>query len=227
MDATDRSDRAPSLTLPGPITTLLGNSRPLPATEADMTSIGRIHHITAIASAPDRNLAFYEGALGLRMIEETDAASDADAANILTAWSRQLDKNLWCLEAHLHGGVTAPVPGRRSARGPIQSILDWFRSVRAGIAIGAALGAGVLLWLGGTLADHGTAARFSSDWWLMRPGEASCACLRPDRGLSGMFQASGLFTRAVCDDDGRRRRPRLRSRWPECPPAALVESPRT
>ena len=36
-----------------------------------MTAIGRIHHITAIASAPDRNLAFYEGALGLRMIKQT------------------------------------------------------------------------------------------------------------------------------------------------------------
>jgi catechol 2,3-dioxygenase-like lactoylglutathione lyase family enzyme len=122
MDATDRSDRAPSLTLPGPITTLLGNSRPLPATEADMTSIGRIHHITAIASAPDRNLAFYEGALGLRMIEETDAASDADAANILTAWSRQLDKNLWCLEAHLHGGGDRP--GARPAKRPWPDPVD-------------------------------------------------------------------------------------------------------
>lgn len=35
------------------------------------TSIGRIHHITAIASAPDRNLAFYEGALGLRLVKLT------------------------------------------------------------------------------------------------------------------------------------------------------------
>ncbi|WP_237560857.1 VOC family protein [Elioraea sp. Yellowstone] len=34
-------------------------------------AIGRIHHITAIASAPDRNLAFYEGALGLRLIKQT------------------------------------------------------------------------------------------------------------------------------------------------------------
>jgi glyoxalase family protein len=36
-----------------------------------MSAIGRIHHITAIASAPDRNLAFHEGALGLRMIKQT------------------------------------------------------------------------------------------------------------------------------------------------------------
>lgn len=35
------------------------------------TPIGRIHHVTAIASAPDRNLAFYEGALGLRLVKQT------------------------------------------------------------------------------------------------------------------------------------------------------------
>jgi hypothetical protein len=56
------------------------------------------------------------------------------------------------------------VLGRRSARGPIQLILDGSRSVRAGGAIGAALGAGVLLWLDGILADNATAARFSSAW---------------------------------------------------------------
>lgn len=97
--------------------------------------------------------------------------------------------------------MTAPVPGRRSARGPIQPILDWFRSVRAGIAIGAALGAGVLLWLGGTLADDAAAARFSSDWWLMRAGELGQLLLVS--GLIGaflrVFQASGLFTRAVAE----------------------------
>ncbi len=36
-----------------------------------MTAIGGIHHVTAIASDPQRNLDFYAGALGLRLVKRT------------------------------------------------------------------------------------------------------------------------------------------------------------
>lgn len=39
-----------------------------------------------------------------RGIEETAEMGDADAADLLTGLSRQLDKNLWFLEAHLQRG---------------------------------------------------------------------------------------------------------------------------
>ena len=34
-------------------------------------AIGGIHHVTAIAADPQRNLDFYAGALGLRLVKRT------------------------------------------------------------------------------------------------------------------------------------------------------------
>ncbi|MGD9917879.1 MAG: DNA starvation/stationary phase protection protein Dps [Paenirhodobacter sp.] len=41
------------------------------------------------------------GAALRKGIEDTDAAGDADTADVLTAASRQMDKDLWFLQSHL------------------------------------------------------------------------------------------------------------------------------
>jgi starvation-inducible DNA-binding protein len=47
----------------------------------------------------DRVAAF--GKLARQAIDEADEASDKDTADLFTGISRQLDKDLWFLEAHL------------------------------------------------------------------------------------------------------------------------------
>ncbi|MFT8245430.1 DNA starvation/stationary phase protection protein Dps [Roseomonas sp. BN140053] len=45
-------------------------------------------------------------------IDETDDAGDADTSDLLTEISRAIDKNLWMLEAHLHGHGNEGKDGR-------------------------------------------------------------------------------------------------------------------
>lgn len=53
-------------------------------------------HLKAIA---ERVAKF--GKLARRAIDEADEAGDKDTADLFTAISRQMDKDLWFLEAHL------------------------------------------------------------------------------------------------------------------------------
>jgi len=75
---------------------IAGGTR-LPAYPTDAVSIQ--DHLTALA---DRYAAV---AKALRAgIDATDEAGDADTADLLTGQSRDIDKKLWMLEAHLEPG---------------------------------------------------------------------------------------------------------------------------
>ena len=39
--------------------------------ESGTIAVGGVHHVTAIAADPQRNLDFYAGALGLRLVKRT------------------------------------------------------------------------------------------------------------------------------------------------------------
>lgn len=66
----------------------------LPAYPADITA--ETEHLKALT---DR---YAKAATSVRDgIEQTDEAGDADTADLLTGYSRSLDKALWFLEAHL------------------------------------------------------------------------------------------------------------------------------
>ena len=81
-----------------------------------MVSVQAVEKTTSLAPFPADvfdgmklvgELADRAAALGKSVrkgIDETEEMGDADAADILTALSRQLDKDLWFLEAHLQKG---------------------------------------------------------------------------------------------------------------------------
>ncbi|MGC4026795.1 MAG: DNA starvation/stationary phase protection protein Dps [Mesorhizobium sp.] len=70
---------------------------PLPPYPTDISKISE--HLEALV---ERYAATAK--LVRKAIEDCDEAGDADAADIFTAYSRSLDKNLWFLESHLQPG---------------------------------------------------------------------------------------------------------------------------
>jgi len=70
---------------------------PLPPYPTDISKIS--DHLEALV---ERYAATAK--LVRKAIEDCDEAGDADAADIFTAYSRSLDKNLWFLESHLQPG---------------------------------------------------------------------------------------------------------------------------
>ncbi|RFC67025.1 MULTISPECIES: DNA starvation/stationary phase protection protein Dps [Mesorhizobium] len=70
---------------------------PLPAYPTDISKISQ--HLEALVERYAMTAKLVRKA-----IEDCDEAGDADAADIFTAYSRSLDKNLWFLESHLQPG---------------------------------------------------------------------------------------------------------------------------
>jgi catechol 2,3-dioxygenase-like lactoylglutathione lyase family enzyme len=71
-----------------------------------------IHHVTAIATEPQRNLDFYAGTLGLRLVKRTVNFDDPGTYHLSTAtrWARPAPRSPSSL------GKACPRPARRSAR---------------------------------------------------------------------------------------------------------------
>jgi starvation-inducible DNA-binding protein len=72
----------------------VANGAKLPAYPADIT--GETEHLKALA---DHVAAF--GKLARGAIDAADDAGDKDSADLFTGVSRQMDKDLWFIEAHL------------------------------------------------------------------------------------------------------------------------------
>jgi len=83
-----------------------GTARGTAQSIAESTTLAPFPTATFDGMALVEALAERYGALGKAVrknIDETDEMGDSDAADILTALSRTLDKGLWFLEAHLQG----------------------------------------------------------------------------------------------------------------------------
>ena len=93
--ADDIAERAAALggIVAGTSQAVVGGSR-LEPYPADITA--QEEHLKALA---ERVAKF--GKLARKAIDEADGADDKDTADLFTAISRQIDKDLWFLEAHL------------------------------------------------------------------------------------------------------------------------------
>ncbi|MEO1131508.1 MAG: DNA starvation/stationary phase protection protein Dps [Cyanobacteria bacterium J06639_1] len=66
--------------------------------EYDLDAVSGAQHVTALADRYGQYANTVRGA-----IARAEALSDADTADLFTEISRQIDKDLWFLEAHLQG----------------------------------------------------------------------------------------------------------------------------
>lgn len=78
-------------------------------------SIYGLHHVTAIASDPQRNLDFYIGLLGLRLVKRT-VNFDDPGTNLLSPRGKVLENGMPGVQVHISAGNhDAIVPVSRNA----------------------------------------------------------------------------------------------------------------
>jgi starvation-inducible DNA-binding protein len=93
----DIAERAVALggTADGTLQSVVKHSSLKPYPVEATAGTDHVERLSAAVAACGRNLR--------AAIEEADDAGDADTADLFTGISREVDKNLWFLEAHLQG----------------------------------------------------------------------------------------------------------------------------
>ena len=66
-----------------------------------MTDVLGIHHVTAIASDPQRNLDFYAGLLGLRLVKRTVNFDDPQTPELVARCESMIEEAVRYTREHL------------------------------------------------------------------------------------------------------------------------------
>ncbi len=193
-----------------------------------MSLIKGLHHITAVAADPQRNLDFYAGVLGLRLVKKTVNQDDPFTYHLY--YGDALGRPGTAMTFFPFPGVSAGQPGRGQPLEtrfavPAQSLPDWqARLAQAGVQVQAGSVAGELpslhftdpdglpLALVGQGAAEGAAGTPDSDTWqasglpagmaIQRFAGMTLSSYRPDSTARVLTELLG-YTEGAADADGR------------------------
>ena len=177
-----------------------------------MSSVTGLHHITAVAADPQRNLDFYSGVLGLRLVKKTVNQDDPFTYHLY--YGDALGRPGTAMTFFPFPGVPAGSPGQGQPLEtrfavPADSLDDWHeRLVAAGVEVQtASMGKGEASLHftdpdGLPLALVGQAADSSSDQAIRGFAGMTLASYRPDSTARVLTELLG-YTEMAADADGR------------------------